>query len=149
MTLAKTQAAAQPTAVFNTLEEILAPETLYATNAKRRAILNVTAELDFGSLQMALPNAIVMAKPTLFNKGSLLALSQISQINLHLLQIHPILPHLILPLPCSSHPGMDLLRQILSGRFNHNHLHHRDHRDLIVMHISYWLVPHMSMTEIN
>jgi hypothetical protein len=72
--------------VFNALEEILALETLYITGAKRRAILNITAELDFGSLQMALPNAIVMVKPTLFNnKGSLLALSQISQINLHLL----------------------------------------------------------------
>jgi hypothetical protein len=78
MTLAKTQAAAQPTVVFNALEEILTLETLYVTSAKRRAILNVTTELDFGSLRMVLPNVIVMAKPTLFNnKGSnsLLALN--------------------------------------------------------------------------
>ena len=84
MTLAETRAAAQPTAVFNALEEILAPETLYATGAERRAILNVTAELDFGSLRMALPNAIVMAKPTLFNnKGSnsLLALNRTLALN--------------------------------------------------------------------
>jgi hypothetical protein len=137
--------------VFNTLEEILAPETLFATSAKRRAILNVTAELDFGSLRMALPNVIVMAKPTLFNKGSLLALSQISQINLHLLRIHLIPPLLILLLLCSSHPGMDLLRRILFGRFNHNHLHPKDliTRDLITMRTSYWLALCMSMIGIN
>jgi hypothetical protein len=124
---------------------------LYAAGARRRVILNVNAKLEFDSLPMALPSVTITAEPTWFNsKGSnsLLSLNRTLALNqtLHLLQIH-----LILSLPCSSSPGMDLLKRITSGRLNHNHLYPRDliTRDLTTTRTSHWLAPRMSMIGIN